>query len=89
MTKLERQEQTIVAKKEALERRIGHARMAKTVGTAALAIVGGVSTLIFPPLLLILPVGLPIAILALEAWEHKKSKTLISEYITLPLRHKK
>ncbi|KAJ7454810.1 hypothetical protein FB451DRAFT_1279459 [Mycena latifolia] len=80
MAKLERQERRIVAKNEALERRIGHARVAKTVGTAALAIVGGVSMIAFPPMMLILPVGLPIAILVLEAYEQRTSKALMKRH---------
>ncbi|KAJ7722733.1 hypothetical protein DFH07DRAFT_856498 [Mycena maculata] len=76
MEKLERQEEKIVAKKETLERRVDYARIGKTVSTAGLAIVGGVSSLVFPPLLLILPVGLPIGILVLEAYEHRIQKRL-------------
>ncbi|KAJ7116359.1 hypothetical protein C8R44DRAFT_206491 [Mycena epipterygia] len=77
MAKLERKEQRLVAKKEALERRIGHARVAKTLSAAALAVVSGVATVAFPPVLLILPVALPIAILALQAYGHHSSKALM------------
>ncbi|KAJ7086064.1 hypothetical protein B0H15DRAFT_845140 [Mycena belliarum] len=76
MARLERQERKLWEKSEALERRIAHVRIAKTVGTTALAVVGGVSMIVFPPMMLILPVGLPIAILALEVYENRSSKTL-------------
>lgn len=82
MAKLERKELRLVAKKEALERRIGHARVAKTVSAAALAVVSGVATVVFPPVLLIIPVALPIAILALQAYGHHSSKALMSKYVT-------
>ncbi|KAJ7510356.1 hypothetical protein B0H11DRAFT_1958625 [Mycena galericulata] len=77
MARLERRERIVVTKKETLERRIKRVRVAKAVGTTALAIVGGVSIVAFPPLLLILPVGLPIGILILEAYEQKSTKTLM------------
>jgi hypothetical protein len=89
LAKLERREQITVAKNEALERRIGLARAAKTVGTAALAVVSGVAIVVFPPMMIILPVGLPIAILALEAYEQRSSKQLKSESDTyvMPLEN--
>ncbi|KAJ6570220.1 hypothetical protein DFH09DRAFT_1465560 [Mycena vulgaris] len=77
MAKLERQERKMLAMNQALKRRIGRAKLAKNVSTAALAVVAGVSSIAFPPLMLILPVGLPIAILALEAYEQHKSKELM------------
>ncbi|KAJ6577354.1 hypothetical protein B0H19DRAFT_555980 [Mycena capillaripes] len=76
MVKLERREQKLVMKKEALERRIERARGVKTITTAALAVVSGVATIALPPLILILPIGLPIAILALDFYENRSSKAL-------------
>ncbi|KAJ7678542.1 hypothetical protein B0H17DRAFT_1235822 [Mycena rosella] len=61
MKKLERREDRMLAKNEAVERRIRHARLAKTISTTALAVV----------------VGLPIAILVMEAYEQHISKALL------------
>ncbi|KAJ7178856.1 hypothetical protein C8R43DRAFT_942458 [Mycena crocata] len=77
MEKLERREQRLVLKTESVQRRIERAKIVKTVSAAALAVVSGVATFVFPPMLLILPVGLPIAILALEAYEHRSSRALM------------
>ncbi|KAJ6612299.1 hypothetical protein B0H10DRAFT_2053143 [Mycena sp. CBHHK59/15] len=75
--RLERQEQSAVVKRDTLERRVRHAKIAKTVSAAALAVVGGVATtVVFPPMMLVLPVALPLAILAVEAFEHHTSKKL-------------
>jgi hypothetical protein len=85
MARLERREKRIVVKKEALERRIERARVAKIVGAAALAVVSGAAIVALPPLILILPVGLPIGILALEVYEKRKTKALTSE-LPIPLK---
>ncbi|KAJ7746626.1 hypothetical protein B0H16DRAFT_1852861 [Mycena metata] len=77
MSRLERREQRVIEKKELLERRIGRAKVFKNVGTAAVAIVSAVSIVAFPPMMLIIPVGIPIAILAVEAYEHRSSKALM------------
>ncbi|KAJ7183124.1 hypothetical protein C8R46DRAFT_1065997, partial [Mycena filopes] len=77
MAKIERREQRVVEKKEALERRIRRARVVKNVGTAVVAVASGVSIVAFPPMMLIIPVGIPIAILAIEAYEHKSSQALL------------
>ncbi|KAJ6468459.1 hypothetical protein C8R45DRAFT_938355 [Mycena sanguinolenta] len=74
MAKLERREARIVAEKESLDRAIERAKVVKTVGTTALAVVSGVAIVSLPPLVLILPVALPIAILALEVYENRSSK---------------
>ncbi|KAJ7739323.1 hypothetical protein B0H14DRAFT_2638292 [Mycena olivaceomarginata] len=76
MARLERRENRIVAKKEALDRRIERAKVIKTIGTTALAVVSGVAIVSLPPLVLILPIALPIAILALEVYDNRSSKTL-------------
>jgi hypothetical protein len=82
MERLERRENRIVAKKEALDRRIERAKVMKTIGTTALAVVSGVAIVSLPPLVLILPIALPIAILALEVYDNRSSKTLRSECVT-------
>ncbi|KAF8207193.1 hypothetical protein K438DRAFT_427941 [Mycena galopus ATCC 62051] len=74
MAKLERRENRIVERKEHLDRQIHRAKVAKTVGTTALAVVSGVAIVSLPPLVLILPIALPIAILALEVYENRNSK---------------
>ncbi|KAJ7671639.1 hypothetical protein DFH06DRAFT_1320424 [Mycena polygramma] len=76
MARLERRTDRLVAKNEALERRISRARVAKNIGTVALAVAGGVATFALPPLLLILPVGLTIAMLGCDAYENRNLKTL-------------
>ncbi|KAF7330335.1 hypothetical protein MVEN_02471800 [Mycena venus] len=76
MAKLERREERTVAKKDTLDRRIERTKVMKTVGTTALAVVSGVAIVSLPPLVLILPIALPIAILALEVYENRSSKTL-------------
>ncbi|KAJ7039565.1 hypothetical protein C8F04DRAFT_1317554 [Mycena alexandri] len=77
MARLERRERRILEEQQALERRMGRAKVVKTVSTAALAVISGISIVTFPPMMLILPVGIPIAILVLEAYEHRSSKALM------------
>ncbi|KAJ7650660.1 hypothetical protein FB45DRAFT_22857 [Roridomyces roridus] len=75
VAQLEQRHETTLATKEAQKRRIERVRLVKTISTAALAIVGGISSITFPPLMLMLPVGLPIGILVMEMYEHRTSKT--------------
>ncbi|KAK7032880.1 hypothetical protein R3P38DRAFT_2773388 [Favolaschia claudopus] len=74
MAKLEEKEYTAAVKKATTDRRVERTKVAKTVSTAALAVVSGVALFSLPPLILILPIALPIAILGLEIYENRCSK---------------
>lgn len=75
------QEQKAMEKKAVAEKRNGHAKAVKACSTAATAIVGGIAIVAFPPALLLLPILLPVVILASEAIEWRNNKQIKSKCI--------
>lgn len=75
------QEEKAHAQVKAVQKRTERTKVIKACSTAALAVVGGVAIVAFPPVLLMMPVMLPVIVLASELVEWRSKKQLISEYI--------
>jgi hypothetical protein len=85
--KLKHQQQRAENKLATLEHRVSKARTVKLISSATLAITSGIAMVVFPPMMLILPVALPLAILVTEIYEQKSSKKLRGKTVYLVLDH--